>query len=132
MVISFPRGSNGMLNLDTHILIYALADSLKGEERELLGNSRWGISAIVIWELTKLFQLGRISLDPGNPRFRGVLSGIHMWPVTLDVCLAVYILDIKSDPADEIICATSINYDAPLVTRDRKLRKSKVVPLAPV
>jgi PIN domain nuclease of toxin-antitoxin system len=39
-------------------------------------------------------------------------------------------LDIQSDPADEIIAATSVVEEIPLLTRDKKLLKSKMVPLA--
>lgn len=39
-------------------------------------------------------------------------------------------LDIQSDPADEIIGATSVVEQIPLLTRDKKLLKSKIVPLA--
>lgn len=35
-----------------------------------------------------------------------------------------------SDPADELIAATSLVHNVPLLTRDAKLRRSKVVPLA--
>ncbi|HOO70164.1 MAG TPA: type II toxin-antitoxin system VapC family toxin [Spirochaetota bacterium] len=119
-----------MLNLDTHIFLHALLGTITKTERTLLENSRWGISSIVIWEIAKLYQLGRITLDPSDSGFKTVLSGVHIWPITLDVCLATYRLDIKSDPADEIICATSITHNIPLITRDRRLLKSKVVPLA--
>jgi predicted nucleic acid-binding protein len=36
-------------------------------------------------------------------------------------------LDFRSDPADEIIAATSIVHRLPLVTRDREIKKSKLV-----
>jgi PIN domain nuclease of toxin-antitoxin system len=39
-------------------------------------------------------------------------------------------LDFRGDPADEIIAATSLVHNVPLVTRDRVIRSSKVVPLA--
>jgi len=39
-------------------------------------------------------------------------------------------LDVRVDPADEIIAATSVAHNVPLVTRDRALRRSAVVPLA--
>jgi PIN domain nuclease of toxin-antitoxin system len=39
-------------------------------------------------------------------------------------------LDVKGDPADELIAATSVVHQLPLVTRDRALRRSKQVPLA--
>ena len=46
-----------MLNLDTHILIYALAGKLRPRESRLLSEVKWSISAIVLWELAKLVQL---------------------------------------------------------------------------
>jgi len=39
-------------------------------------------------------------------------------------------LDFDSDPADEIIAATSVVHRVPLVTRDRTIRRSKLVPIA--
>ena len=39
-------------------------------------------------------------------------------------------LDFDGDPADELIAATSVVHGVPLLTRDRKIRTSKLVPLA--
>jgi PIN domain nuclease of toxin-antitoxin system len=36
--------------------------------------------------------------------------------------------DFRSDPADEIIAATSIVENIPLMTRDAKIQKSKMIP----
>ena len=58
-----------MLNLDTHILLFALDGSLKPAERALLASEPWGVSAIVLWELAKLAQLGRIAVDVRSPAF---------------------------------------------------------------
>ena len=119
-----------MLNLDTHILIHAFAGELTEKERRLLTRNQWSISAIVLWELDKLFQLGRFSLDIDTPEFARALSRIHLWPVDLAVCRRIRALDFQSDPADEIIAATSLVHNVPLVTRDRRIRTSKLVPLA--
>lgn len=119
-----------MLNLDTHILLHALAGSLRPAERRLLEGDVWSISAIVIWEICKLNQLGRIQLDLDQPEVERTLSRIHTWPLSLDVCRASCGLDFQGDPADELIAATSIVHNVPLVTRDRLLRRSKQVPLA--
>lgn len=119
-----------MLNLDTHILLNALAGSLAAPERALLRRDTWSISAIVLWEIAKLAQLGRIDVDLDGPDLTRALSRIHVWPVDLAVCRAIRTLDVKGDPADEIIAATSVVHRVPLVTRDRRLRRSKVVPLA--
>ena len=52
-----------MLNLDTHVLLYAVTGALRPAERRLLSAARWGVSAIVLWEIAKLAQLGRITMD---------------------------------------------------------------------
>ncbi|MEK7403589.1 MAG: PIN domain-containing protein [Acidobacteriota bacterium] len=117
-----------MLNLDTHMLVHALEGTLTSWERKLLANDSWSISAIVLWELAKLAQLGRISLDIGFAEFAQVLSRVHVWPLDLPVCRRLKTLDFRADPADEIIAATSIVHNVPLVTRDRRIRKSKLVP----
>ena len=120
-----------MLNLDTHVLLYALAGKLRKREREILSSDTWSISAIVLWEICKLSDLGRIEIDLDDAEVGRTLRRIHTWPLTLEICRESCGLDIESDPADEIIAATSVVHRVPLVTRDKKLRKSKLVPLAP-
>ena len=119
-----------MLNLDTHILVHAMTGALRPAERLLLEGSRWGISALVLWELGKLAQLGRIEVDLDDPELGRFLAAVQVWPLDLEVVRAISRLDFKSDPADEIIAATSLVHGVPLVTRDRTIRHSKVVPLA--
>ena len=119
-----------MLNLDTHVLIHAMTGEVTPRESRILRNSSWGVSAIVLWELVKLAELGRIEINLDDPELDRFLVNVHVWPLTLEVVRALRRLDFRSDPADEIIAATSLVHSAPLVTRDRKLRKSKTVPLA--
>lgn len=119
-----------MLNLDTHILIDALRGDLSARERKLLSSDRWSISAIVIWEIAKLAQLRRIEIDLDDPDLTRALSNIRVWPLDLVVCRASTQLDFRSEPADELIAATSIVHRVPLVTRDRRIRRSKKVPFA--
>jgi PIN domain nuclease of toxin-antitoxin system len=119
-----------MLNLDTHILLHALAGSLKPRERALLSTERWTISAIVLWEIAKLAQLGRIAIELDDPEVVRALARVQVWPLTREIALASTQLDIQGDPADEIIAATSLIHNLPLLTRDRELLRSKQVPLA--
>ena len=119
-----------MLNLDTHVLLHALAGSLRTPEEALLRRETWSISAIVLWEVAKLAQLGRIELDLDGAELDRTLARVHVWPLDLAVCRAIRRLDFAADPADEIIAATSLVHGVPLVTRDRRLRRSRVVPLA--
>ena len=119
-----------MLNLDTHILIFAIGGNLRLAEQRLLAGSRWSISSIVFWELAKLVQLGRLDMDLDDREVVRVLSRLHVWPIDLAVASASTRLDFSSDPADEIIAATSVVHNVPLLTRDEIMRNSKIVPLA--
>ena len=121
-----------MLNLDTHILLFALDGSLRPAEQALLASEPWGISAIVLWEVAKLAQLGRIAIDVGSPEFAKIFNRIQVWPLNMAICQKSAELDFASDPADELIAATSIILHVPLVTRDKKIRRSKLVTFAPL
>jgi PIN domain nuclease of toxin-antitoxin system len=119
-----------MLNLDTHVLLHAVAGRLTQRELALLRNDRWSISGIVLWEVAKLAQLHRIDLDLDDPEVVRVLGAIHVWPITREIAIQSTRLDVRSDPADEIIGATSVVHSVRLVTRDKRLLKSKTIPLA--
>jgi PIN domain nuclease of toxin-antitoxin system len=79
--------------LDTHILLYALSDDLTPRESTLLSNDTWSISGIVLWEIAKLSELGRIELDLDDSELARTLSRIQTWPLTLDICRAINTLD---------------------------------------
>lgn len=119
-----------MLNLDTHVLIDAVMNTLPPSESALLQSDEWSISSIVFWEIAKLVQLGRIDFDFDDREVARVVDQMHIWPINPDVAKTSTQLDFRSDPADELIAATSIVYGVPLVTRDRVIRQSKLVPLA--
>lgn len=119
-----------MVNLDTHILIYALQGDLRPREKRILSENHWSISAIVLWELAKLAELGRIEFDLEDAEVVRALSQLHVWPLDLEVARISTRLDIEGDPADQIIAATSLVHRVPLLTRDKTIRNSKLVPLA--
>lgn len=119
-----------MLNVDTHVLLYAVTGALRPREARLLSADPWSISAIVLWEIAKLAQLGRIAVDLDDAEVVRVLARVHVWPVTREIARASTRLDVRGDPADELIAATSVVQNIPLVTRDRGLLRSELVPLA--
>ncbi len=119
-----------MLNLDTHIVLFAVRGELRSRERDLLARDRWSVSAIVLWELAKLRQLGRIEMDLEDREVAGLLNRLHVWEIDIAVARASTRLDFKGDPADGIIAATSIVHRVPLVTRDRVMLRSAIIPLA--
>jgi len=117
-----------MLNLDTHILIKALEGALTAHERAVLSrDADWSISAIVLWEVEKLHERNRLQYGLDHPPLAAALDRIEVWPITRAVCLNLRSLDFESDPADELIAATSLTHRIPLVTRDRRIRKSKII-----
>ena len=118
-----------MINLDTHILVFALAGDVTSKEKRALEENPWSVSAIVLWELAKLVQLGRIDMDLDAGETVRALSAIHVWPIDLAVSVQSTRLDFEGDPADELIAATSVVHSIRLLTRDRAIRRSKLVPL---
>lgn len=119
-----------MLNLDTHIVVKVLLGELSKRENDLVVSSDLCISDVVIWEIAKLHQLGRVLLNVQEPLFLRFLERVTVHPIDARIALASTRLDFRSDPADEIISATSIVHACPLLTRDQRILASKVVPLA--
>ena len=117
-----------MLNLDTHIVVALLSGDLNTAESDLLASEPLAISDIVLWELAKLVELRRLDFDFDDANFRSFLRNNTIFPITLEIARQSTKLDFKSDPADQIIAATSIVEKTPLITRDRRILKSKLVP----
>jgi len=118
-----------MLNLDTHMLVALLQGNLNGRERSLILNASLAISDIVLWELAKLVQLGRLALDLDSSKFRQCLGALTVISISREIARVSTNLDFSSDPADGIIAATSLVEGIPLMTRDRRILKSRIVPL---
>lgn len=118
-----------MLNLDTHILLDAISSQLSQAERRILERDSWCISAIVLWEIERLAIAGRIAINLDTPQLRAALDQIHIVAIDAGIARSVRLLDFRSDPADEVIAATSIQLNVPLLTRDQNLLRSRVVPL---
>jgi PIN domain nuclease of toxin-antitoxin system len=120
-----------MLNLDTNILVFYVAGQLRRDEvKALQDDPHWAVSGIVLWELVKLAKKTRFEFQLSDPDVVEFLSRVQVLPITMEIAETCGRLDFESDPADQIISATSIVHRAPLLTRDSKLLASKVVPLA--
>ena len=119
-----------MLNLDSHMIVFLLAGELTQEELKILESEDLAISDIVLWELAKLIQSKRLELDLSSEAFRNLLLNLTVYAISLPIATTSTKLDFKGDPADQIIGATSVVEGIPLLTRDRSIRKSKIVPLA--
>jgi PIN domain nuclease of toxin-antitoxin system len=58
-----------MLNLDTHVLVSMLIGNLSDGELRLIQGEQLVISDIVLWELAKMTQLGRLEMDLDSAEF---------------------------------------------------------------
>ena len=119
-----------MLNLDTHILIHAVGGNLTPREKKALSGDDWAISDIVLWEIETLHSRRRIAYGLDYAPLTAALRCVTIWPITAEVCLKLRQLDFRSDPADEIIAATSLAHRIPIVTRDARIRSSKLLRFA--
>src|SRR5437868_717394 len=62
-----------MVNLDTHLMVFALEGTVTPRERRVLAGNTWSMSAIVLWELAKLAQLRRLIVFVAADRIGQVL-----------------------------------------------------------
>ena len=67
-------------------------------------------------------------MDFESHEFQTWLRNLVVFPISLEIARQSTHLDFSSDPADEIIAATSVVENVPLLTRDRCIRKSRMVP----
>ena len=120
-----------MIVLDTHIWVWWV----HGDERLTRSQSETieaneagtiGVSAISYWEVAKLVEYGRLAL-PCDLRewFDQALSypGVQLIDLTPEIAIASTQLsgEFHRDPADQIIVATAMLNECPLVTADRKI-----------
>jgi len=127
-----------MITIDTHIIVWdALkpeALSPKAKKAIDQANEKDGIiiSEISFWEIAMLIKKRRLIIEVPYLEFIDLIKSSNNYlvkgisPEIAD--LSVDLPDeINPDPADRIICATSIVYNSPLVTADKNLLKSKRV-----
>jgi PIN domain nuclease of toxin-antitoxin system len=122
-----------MILLDTHTLIwwYERDSRLSNHAATAIelgqAQSRVLVSAITSWEVALLLWKGRLALHCGIHQWiAGVarLPGFRFIPVDSAIAIDAVHLPHYSprDPADRIIIATALRYDASIVTADREMQ----------
>jgi PIN domain nuclease of toxin-antitoxin system len=120
--------------LDTHIVVHAANDHLEPARKRLLDDtaSELFVSAVTLWELTKLVEIGHLAMPNGFERFMRDLCAHPRYTIAhYDAALMIELLRVArkmhKDPADQIIVATALRLDAALMTDDREIRRSKLI-----
>jgi len=127
--------------LDTHVWVWWVEGDarLDGRTRDALdalpAADRPFLAAISTWEIAMLVSHRRIgfrgmSLDEwleiaAHPR------SVRLVPVTAEIAAETASLppSVPGDPADRLIVASCRVLGVPLVTRDQRIRRARVVPL---
>jgi PIN domain nuclease of toxin-antitoxin system len=113
--------------LDTHILLWTLADDqkLSRQGRRLIEDaSEIYISAAAFWELAIKIGLGKLSADLDEIRNCSRESGFIELPVAVEHVMAIRGLDSHHrDPFDRILVATAITEPMRLLTADSMVAK---------
>lgn len=120
-----------MIVLDTHIWIWWVhgETSMTETQEQLIVASETegiGISAISLWEIAKLVEVGRLELPCSLTEwFEQALSypGILILELSPEIAIESTRLpgDFHRDPADQIIVATARKHNCQLITSDRKI-----------
>ena len=126
-----------MILLDTHIWVWwVMGDNkLSVKQKRIIQeyeNVGLGLSVISLWEIAKLNELGKIVLPYKiNKWLKEAVSypGIQIIDLSLEIILKSTNLQGKfhKDPMDQIIVATAITKNIPLVTSDSRIKKYQFV-----
>jgi PIN domain nuclease of toxin-antitoxin system len=124
--------------LDTHVWIWWVLGQkgLPRRQRARLDAMRTPplVSDVSLWEAQIMFAKKRLPLDMPFDRwlYRATRPAVvTMIRITPSVAVQLNELpdDFHADPADRIIVATALAAGVPLLTYDRKIRRSNIVPL---
>jgi PIN domain nuclease of toxin-antitoxin system len=114
--------------LDTHAWLWwesAPAQLSRKARREIERADRIGVCTVSVFELVELAERGRVRLKtPIRAWVRSALGRdrVQALPLTSAIALDAAQLRFGADPFDRIIYATARGDDAPLVTRDERIR----------
>lgn len=126
-----------MITADTHVIIWnALSPGmLSSKARKVFNRSGKDdgiiICGISLWEIAMLIYKKRLVISMGIHDFIELILDSNNYiikDITPKIAeISTYLTDLKGDPADRIIAATSIVENAPLITADEAIRNSKYV-----
>ena len=122
-----------MIVLDTHALIWLNDDAgrLSNAACEAIqSEGELGVSVISLWEVSMLWQYGRIELDlPLETWLEKACSQpkVRLLSISVAVAARTARLELHGDPADRLIVASALVHQCALITRDENIQNAKIV-----
>ena len=127
-----------MILLDTHALVWLALEpqKLSKKAKDAISNARktslLAVAGITLWEIAWLVEKGRIATTMSVESFvRECAAKVRVIPITPEIAArAVSFPDsYPKDPQDRLIGATALVEGVPLLTHDRLIKKSRLVPV---
>jgi PIN domain nuclease of toxin-antitoxin system len=127
-----------MILLDTHVLIWLalkpqkLSRNAKEAIRAARQQGGLAVAGITLWEIAWLAENGRIETTATVESFvRECTSKVNVFPITPAIAArAVGLPDaFPKDPQDRLIGATALVEGIELVSHDRLIKKSGLIPI---
>ena len=124
-----------MIILDTHAWVWWATESRNlslRARRAIADADELGISVLSCWEVAMLVAKGRLAFNqPVELWIERALEFPRMHVVPLTATIATMAASLPAsfhgDPADRMIVATCLKNEAPLITKDRTLRRWRPV-----
>ncbi len=122
-----------MVVLDTHAVVWWAGDPgrLSAKAAAAIDKAdRVGLPAIVFWETALLVRKGRLDLGMSVQEWAEkiqLIPRVAALPLTPEVAVLADSLHMHADPADRFVVATAMHHHVALITKDRLLRRLKIV-----
>ncbi|MBI3768713.1 MAG: type II toxin-antitoxin system VapC family toxin [Deltaproteobacteria bacterium] len=122
-----------MVVLDTHAVVWWAGDPgrLSAKAAAAINKAdRVGLPTIVFWETALLVRKGRLDLGMSTEEWVEkiqLIPRVAALPLTPEVAVLADALRMHADPADRFVVATALHHRIPLITKDRLLRRLRIV-----
>jgi PIN domain nuclease of toxin-antitoxin system len=129
-----------MVLLDTHVWVWwmfgqkDLPANQRAQLTALAGKQPPLLSDVSLWEVQMMYSRKRLPLQiPFEHWLHAATRPEVVQLVRLTPAIAIKLSQLPNtfygDPVDRIIVATALVHEVPLFTHDRKIQRSRVVPL---